>query len=82
MKDESENLKLHEAIEYVLKNANRPLSPEEIAHKINSLGLYERGDGDPVPSSQIFARATNYSRLFSIKNGLISLSYWEGGVSK
>ena len=57
-------LKLHEAIVIVLKEANRPLTCSEIADKINAQKLYERGDKNPLESTQISGRISKYSYLF------------------
>ena len=72
-------MKLHEAIETVLKEAGHSLRSSEIANRINNLKLYQRGDGNPLPSSQINARVNNYLHLF-IKNpdGTISLRGYSG----
>lgn len=43
-------MKLHEAIEKVLKDENRPMTAAEITEKINKQGLYERGDKQPLPA--------------------------------
>ena len=59
-----QKLKLHEAIEQVLKDKGRPMSAREIAEEINQKNLYQRKDGMPVPSSQINARVNNYPKLF------------------
>lgn len=49
---------LHEAMEEVLITNNRmPMAAKDIARIINERKLYDRGDGKPVPSSQISARA-------------------------
>ena len=69
--------KLHEAIEESLKISNRPLRPSEIADMINTLSLYERGDGQAITSSQVSARANNYSRLFDINDNQIYLKHWD-----
>jgi type I restriction enzyme M protein len=67
-------MKLHEAIKKVLIQKNKPLKASDIAEYINSLKIYTRGDGNPVPSSQIHARVNQYPDLF-IKNesGFIDL---------
>lgn len=67
-------LKLHEAIQIVLKEANRPMTSREIADKINKRGLYHRkADSKPVPPSQISARVNNYPLLFEKEEALIKL---------
>ena len=60
------NMKLHEAIEKVLREASTALTFTEIAKLINRQGLYARKDGKPVPASQISARVKNYPLLFDI----------------
>jgi hypothetical protein len=64
---------LHEAMQEVLAD-HEPRSASEIASEINSLGLYTRGDGQPVPASQISARANNYPNLFVRAGGMICLA--------
>ena len=59
-------LKLHEAIEMVIKEAGRPLTFTEIAKQINARKLYSRKDGAPVPASQISARIKNYPSWFTV----------------
>lgn len=68
---------LHEAIENVLNKEKAPLSLSEIARRINSNKLYQRGDNNPVPSGQVSARVNNYPRIFNKANGLISLNNWD-----
>jgi len=64
---------LHEAIEKVINQFHQPLSAQEIADEINKQKLYIRGDGNPVPSSQIHARVKNYPQIFNKKDGKIWL---------
>lgn len=59
-------LKLHEAIELVIKEAGKPLTFTEIAKQINARNLYSRKDGAPVPASQISARIKNYPSWFTV----------------
>lgn len=61
-----ETLKLHEAIKLVLKEAERALTTIEIANAINGKKLYLRKDTNPVSTSQIGARVSNYPRLFQV----------------
>lgn len=60
------DMKLHEAIVKVLREASTSLTFTEIAKLINRQGLYARKDGKPVPASQISARVKNYPLLFDI----------------
>ncbi|WP_282087958.1 N-6 DNA methylase [Aquimarina algiphila] len=64
---------LHEAIEQVLQNAEKPLFSKDIADIINNQKLYIRKDGLPVSASQITTRANNYSKLFTRETGKIKL---------
>lgn len=62
------SMKLHEAIQEVIRRKGRPLTFAEIASNINDLGLYFRKDGKPLQASQISARISHYPQLFSIIN--------------
>ncbi|RXG30664.1 N-6 DNA methylase [Leeuwenhoekiella marinoflava] len=64
---------LHEAIEQVLQNAEKPLFSRDIADIINNQKLYKRKDGLPVSASQVTTRAKNYSKLFTKEIGKIKL---------
>ncbi len=64
---------LHEAIEQVLQNAEKPLFSRDIADIINNQNLYKRKDGLPVSASQVTTRANNYSKLFTKEAGKIKL---------
>ena len=59
-------MKLHEAIQEVIRQSGHPLTFSEIAKRINQLELYSRKDGQPVPASQISARVNNYPQIFTI----------------
>ena len=61
-------MKLHEAIEEVIRKSGHPLSYSEIAKLVNQQGLYSRKDGEPVPASQVSARVKNYPSLFTVNN--------------
>lgn len=58
------SMKLHEAIEKVIKENGSTMTSIEIAYKINSNGLYRRKDGNSIPTSQIIARVNEYPNLF------------------
>ncbi|MEJ5092147.1 N-6 DNA methylase [Sphingobacterium faecium] len=71
---------LHEAIQTVLNENNRPMRAKEIASAINVTGYYLRGDREPVKVDQIYARVKNYPSLFQNVNGHIVLVhdyYWK-----
>lgn len=59
-------MKLHEAIQDVIRKSGRALTFTEIAKQINAQELYTRKDGKPVPASQISARVKNYPQFFTI----------------
>ncbi|WP_065219073.1 MULTISPECIES: winged helix-turn-helix domain-containing protein [Butyricimonas] len=66
-------MKLHEAIEKVLKDENHPMTAAEITKKINKQGLYARGDKQPLPAGQVSARVKKYTHLFEMKDECICL---------
>lgn len=59
-------MKLHEAIQEVIRKSGKALTFTEIAKQINAQELYTRQDGQPVPASQISARVKNYPQLFIV----------------
>lgn len=61
-------MKLHEAIEAVLRDSGQALTFTEIARQINKRNLYIRKDEKPVPASQISARVKNYPHLFDVND--------------
>lgn len=68
-------LKLHEAIEIVLKESGRLMSCREIADEVNRRGLYHRKkDDNPVPPRQISLRVKNYPLLLEKVGTLIKLA--------
>lgn len=67
---------LHEAIEKVLTDAGKPMHVSEIADEVARRGLYERGDGGPIPTNQIHARIAKpqYRDRFAVSDGVVRLS--------
>ena len=67
---------LHEAIEKVLTDAGKPMHVSEIADEIMRRGLYERGDGGPIPTNQIHARIAKpqYRDRFTVSDGIVRLT--------
>lgn len=63
-------MKLHEAIQEVIRESGKGLSFTEIAKQINAKELYSRKDGQPVPASQISARVKNYPLLFIVNTDI------------
>lgn len=64
---------LHEAIEKVLKDSNRPQTAKAIAATINSQSYYQRSDREPLQGSQVLARVKSYPTIFQNINGYIFL---------
>ena len=62
-----------EAILHTLREASRPLSASEIADAINASKLYERADGHPLPSYQVYATAYQSEDVFEIDRGQIRI---------
>ncbi len=75
-------MKLHEAIEKVLKDNGKPLKPAEIATILNDIKIYKKGDNSRIKSSQISARANNYPSYFFKDNGLIYLNSWVKAIKE
>lgn len=61
-------MKLHEAIQAVLRESGHAMTFTEIARQINKQNLYIRKDEKPVPASQISARVKNYPHLFDVND--------------
>ena len=67
-------MKLHEAIQEVIRLSGHPLTFTEIAKQINAQEFYTRKDGKPVPASQISARVKSYPQLFTINSDINPLT--------
>jgi len=70
-------LRLHEAIEIVLREAGIPLSAREIAEQLNERNLFVgRTSGRPVSGNQVNSRVSHphYKRRFNRANRRIGLS--------
>ena len=66
-------MKLEEAIVLVLATSGRGMRTEQIAAEINTRGLYQRRDNQPVSSKQIYAVAMAHPDTFVKSDGLIRL---------
>ncbi len=64
---------LHEAIEAVIKEAEQPLEPGQIAQQIVERELYERKDGKPISGAQVSARVAKYPDRFEKMDGKVTL---------
>ena len=61
------------------------MTSAEIALELNKSKLYTRRDGSDIKSSQIDARVTNYTKLFSVEGSQIGLkegALKAGGANK
>ncbi|MCQ2168575.1 MAG: winged helix-turn-helix domain-containing protein [Bacteroidales bacterium] len=67
-------MKLHEAIQEVIRQSGHPLTFTEIARQINAQELYTRKDGQTVPASQISARVKSYPQLFKVNSDVNPLT--------
>lgn len=59
---------LHEAIEKLLKEKNRPMTTTEIARELNQNNWYQKKDGSSIEPLQVHGRTKNYAQIF-IRNG-------------
>ncbi len=66
-------MKLPDAIVYVLCNARRGLTTDQIADIINMHRLHVRLDGNPVSSRQIYAVVCSNPAVFAKEGGIIRL---------
>ena len=66
-------MKLHEAIEKLLKETGRPMSTHEIADAINRNRWYQKKAGSPIDSFQIHGRTRKYSSIFKRDGPIVSL---------
>ena len=66
-------MKIEEAILYVLAERNGGLRTEQIAEIINRRRLHVRRDGQPVTSAQVYAVVMRYPDTFIKAEGKIML---------
>ncbi len=64
---------LHEAIEKLLAQQQRPMSTNEIAEALNNNSWYTKKDGSPITAYQIHGRTKNYDHLFDREGSMVSL---------
>ena len=69
---------LHAAIEQVLTQEKRKMTPVQIADALNRNSWYSKKDGSVIKSSQIGARVRNYPQLFCKKGSFIFLKSCTG----
>lgn len=66
-------MRLEDAIVYVLVNAGRGMTTDQLAEQINRQRLHTRVDGRPVTSAQVYACCCRYRAIFAKEGGLIHL---------
>ncbi len=66
-------MRLEEAMVYVLAGAGRGMSTDAIAATINNYGFHRRRDGLPVSSAQVYAAVMRNPDMFVKEGGLIHL---------
>ena len=67
------DLKIEEAIVYVLASANRGMRTEQIAAVINEKSLFHRKNNLPVDSKTVYAVIMSHPDIFVKSDGLIRL---------
>lgn len=65
---------LHEAIEKLLRQTDRPITTQEIADELNKNNWYQKKDGSKITAYQIHGRTKNYANLFNRNGTKISIS--------
>lgn len=66
-------MKLHEAIEKLLRQTGRPMTTQQIADELNKNGWYQKKDGSTIQAFQIHGRTRNYANIFDRDGSKVSL---------
>ena len=66
-------MKLHEAIEKLLRKVGKPMTTKEIATQLNKNGWYQKKDGSAITAFQIHGRTKKYDHLFNRNVSTVSL---------
>ncbi len=66
-------MKLHEAMEALLKQFGRPMTTKELALELNKSKLYTKKDNTAISPYQIFRRASNYQAFFTLDGSMVAL---------
>ncbi len=66
-------MKIEEAIVYVIVQRNGGMTTDQIADAINRQKLYQRKDGLPVTSKQVYATICRFPEMFTKEAGRIML---------
>lgn len=65
---------LHEAIEKLLRQTDRPMTTLQIADELNKNNWYQKKDGSKITAFQIHGRTNDYANLFNRNGTTVSLS--------
>ncbi|MDD3787613.1 MAG: HTH domain-containing protein [Petrimonas sp.] len=65
---------LHEAIEKLLRQTERPMTTQQIADDLNKNNWYQKKDRSKITAYQIHRRTNNYANLFNRNGTTVSLS--------
>ena len=68
------NMKIEEAIVYVMVKRNGGMTTDQIADAINRQGLHQRKDGQPVTSKQVYATICRFPEMFTKEADRIMLT--------
>lgn len=66
-------MKLHEAIELILRQSGQPMTTREIADELNENGFYQKEDGTEISDYQVHGRTKNYPHIFNRNGAIVSL---------
>lgn len=66
-------MKLEEAIVFLLANSGHGMKTDQIAREINERGLFQRWDKAPVSEKQIWAVVLSHPETFCKSDGRIRL---------
>lgn len=66
-------MKLHEAIEKLLRQTGRTMTTQQIADELNKNGWYQKKDGSTIQAFQIHGRTKNYPSIFDRHGSIVSL---------
>lgn len=67
-------MKLHEAIEKLLRQTGKPMTTRQIADELNKNGWYQKKDGSKIQAFQIHGRTRNYANIFDRDGSTVYLN--------
>ncbi|MHB2019286.1 MAG: hypothetical protein ACYCW6_20235 [Candidatus Xenobia bacterium] len=69
-------MKLHEAIQTLLRESRSETEATQITDELNRRGLCKRRDGSPIEASQVSDRAQHHPSIFTVQGTLVGLVDW------